>query len=132
EPQHAFVYHNLAVKSTRRVALSEFGGSFSSVLGRIAVYVAFVAIVGATEAAADNLNRLILEQINKMPSGGRYSVSHFATIKLRSAAHFESGKFFVTPTETYTRFWSCATYFVFIKAIEALRDRGRLQLDFAT
>jgi hypothetical protein len=132
EPQHAFVYHNLAVKSTRGVALSEFGTSFSAVFGRIAIYVASVAIFGATQASADNLNRLILEQINKMPSGGRYSVSHFATIKLQSAAHFESGKFFVIPTAPYPSFCSGATYVVFIKAIEALRDQGRLQLDFAT
>ncbi|HEY6111540.1 MAG TPA: hypothetical protein VIV62_03380 [Chthoniobacterales bacterium] len=83
-------------------------------------------------ARADNLNSLILEQVQKMPSGGRYSVSHFATIKLQSAAHFESGKFFVIPTAPYPSFCSGATYIVFIKTIEALRDRGQLQLDFAT
>jgi hypothetical protein len=132
ESQHAFVYHNLAVKSTRGVALIEFGANFSAVFGRIAIYVACVVIFGATQAVADNLNGLILEQINKMPSGGRYSVSHFAAIRLQSAAHFESGKFFVIPTAPYPSFCSGATYIVFIKAIEALRDRGRLQLDFAT
>ena len=83
-------------------------------------------------ARADNLNALILEQVRKMPSGGRYSVSHFATIKLQSAAHFESGKFFVIPTAPYPSFCSGATYIVFIKTLEALRDRGQLQLDFAT
>src|ERR1043166_6362708 len=83
-------------------------------------------------AHADNLNSLVLEQVHKLPSGGRYSVSHFATIKLQSAAHFESGKFFVIPTAPYPSFCSGATYIVFIKTIEALRDRGPLQLDFAT
>lgn len=67
-----------------------------------------------------------------MPNGGHYSVSHFATIKLRSAAHFESGKFFVVPTAPYPSFCSGATYIVFIRTIEALRESGRLQLDFAT
>jgi len=83
-------------------------------------------------AHSENLNALILEQVSKMPSGGRYSVSHFATIKLQSAAHFESGKFFVIPTAPYPSFCSGATYIVFIKTIEALRDSGQLHLDFAT
>ena len=86
----------------------------------------------ATCASADNLNALILEQVQKIPSGGRYSVSHFAKIKLQSAAHFESGKFFVIPTAPYPSFCSGATYLIFIKTLEALRDRGQLQLDFAT
>jgi len=81
--------------------------------------------------AADN-NSLILEQMRKMPSGGKYSVSHFAKIKLQSAAHFESGKFFVIPTAPYPSFCSGATYIVFIKTIETLRDSGQLKLDFAT
>jgi hypothetical protein len=81
---------------------------------------------------AEGLNTLILQQVKKMPAGGRYSVSHFASIKLRSAAHFESGKFFVIPTAPYPSFCSGATYIVFIKTVEALRERGRLELDFAT
>src|SRR5438132_9195943 len=86
----------------------------------------------AQGAPAAGLNSLILEQIQKMPTGGKYSVSHFAKIKLESAAHFESGKFFVIPTAPYPSFCSGATYIVFIKTIEALRDSGQLQLDFAT
>jgi len=86
----------------------------------------------ANTASAGGLNSLILEQMEKMPSGGKYSVSHFAKIKLQSAAHFESGKFFVIPTKPYVSFCSGATYLVFIKTIEELRDRGQLQLDFAT
>jgi hypothetical protein len=83
-------------------------------------------------ASGASLNELILEQIKKMPSGGKYSVSHFAKIKLQSAAHFESGKFFIIPTAPYPSFCSGATYIVFIRTIEALRDRGELHLDFAT
>jgi hypothetical protein len=86
----------------------------------------------ATSVSAADLNNLILEQMRKMPSGGKYSVSHFAKIKLQSAAHFESGKFFVIPTGPYPSFCSGATYIVFIKTIEALRDSGQLKLDFAT
>src|SRR5438067_2926454 len=92
----------------------------------------FCGAILAQTAPAAGLNNLILEQMRKMPSGGKYSVSHFAKIKLQSAAHFESGKFFVIPTKPYVSFCSGATYLVFIKTIEELRDRGELQLDFAT
>jgi hypothetical protein len=93
-----------------------------------------LACIGAFahSASAASLNALILEQVEKMPSGGKYSVSHFATIKLQSAAHFESGKFFVIPSAPYPSFCSGATYVVFIKTIEALRERGELKLNFAT
>ena len=100
---------------------------------RLAALVCLVILALAAEASfAGDYNNLILDQISKMPSGGKYSVSHFAKIKLQSAAHFESGKFFVIPTKPYVSFCSGATYLVFIKTIEALRDRGQLQLDFAT
>jgi len=95
------------------------------------IWLFFAALIAANAAAA-NYNALVLEQMRKMPSGGKYSVSHFAKIKLQSAAHFESGKFFVIPTKPYVSFCSGATYLVFIKTIEELRDRGQLQLDFAT
>src|ERR1700739_2418188 len=90
------------------------------------------AALFAHSASAATYNSLILDQVRKMPSGGKYSVSHFAKIKLQSAAHFESGKFFVIPTAPYPSFCSGATYVIFIKTIEALRDRGNLQLDCAT
>jgi len=80
----------------------------------------------------ENLNSLILEQVKRMPSGGKYSVSHYAKIKLQSAAHFESGKLFAIPKAPYPSFCSGATYLVFLRTIEALRERGQLQLDFAT
>src|SRR5436853_1709373 len=90
------------------------------------------AVSLAVSVNAESYNSLILEQMAKMPSGGKYSVSHVAKIKLQSSAHFESGKFFVAPTKPYVSFCSGATYLVFIKAIEELRDRGQLQLDYAT
>jgi hypothetical protein len=91
-----------------------------------------LAAVFAQSVSAASLNALILDQMSKMPSGGKYSVSHFAKIKLQSAAHFESGKFFVAPTAPYPSFCSGATYIVFVKTIEALRESGQLKLDFAT
>jgi len=79
-----------------------------------------------------NLNRLILEQITQMPRGGSYSASRFATIRLQSAAHFESGKFFILPAAASPSYCSGATYLVFVKTIEAARSAGTLQLDYAT
>lgn len=94
---------------------------------------ALIAVVFAHAhlAQAEDLNGLVLEQVRQMPKGGGYSVSHFAKIKLQAAAHFESGKFFVLPSPNSPSFCSGATYLVFIKTIEALRDRGDLQLEFA-
>jgi hypothetical protein len=79
---------------------------------------------------AGDYNNLVLEQIKQMPQGGRYSVSHFAKIRLQSSAHFESGKFFILPSGP--SFCSGATYLVFIRTIEALRARGEVHLDYAT
>jgi hypothetical protein len=95
------------------------------------VSVAFfgLSVVGSMPA---DLNSLILDQVKKIPSGGKYSVSHFAKIRLQSAAHFESGKFFVIPKAPYPSFCSGATYLVFVRTLETLRERDQLQLDFAT
>jgi hypothetical protein len=87
---------------------------------------------GYAPASAGDLNALILQQVAKMPKGGEYSVSHFAKIRLQSAAHFESGKFFVVPTAPYPSFCSGATYIIFIRTIEALREQEALALDYAT
>lgn len=87
---------------------------------------------GFAQIAPGRFNDLILEQIKQMPTGGRYSASRVATIRLQSAAHFESGKFFVLPDAASPSYCSGATYLVFMKTIEALRARGSLHLDYAT
>jgi hypothetical protein len=99
----------------------------------LAIWVSIV-IVGFTArvSLAGDYNSLILEQIKQMPQGGRYSVSHVAKIRLQSSAHFESGKFFILPSQASPSFCSGATYLVFIRAVEALRAQGQLQLDYST
>lgn len=84
------------------------------------------------QLAPSPLNDLILQQIREMPVGGKYSASRTATIRLQSAAHFESGKFFILPDAASPSYCSGATYLVFMKTIEALRDRGDLQLNYET
>jgi hypothetical protein len=92
-----------------------------------------VALAGSIAAArAHDLNGIILQQVRDMPAGGKYSVGHIAKIRLQSAAHFESGKFFTLPSSASPSFCSGATYLVFIRTIEQLRASGQLQLDFAT
>jgi hypothetical protein len=91
---------------------------------------AFLLILAPMLAAAQSagLNSLILEQIREMPKGGQYAATRVATIRLQSAAHFESGKFFVLPDAASPSYCSGATYLVFLKTIEQLRAEGRLTL----
>lgn len=88
--------------------------------------------LGRAQIAPTKFNDLILQQVQQMPSGGSYSASRVATIRLQTAAHFESGKFFVLPNAASPSYCSGATYLVFMKTIEALRARGALDLDYAT
>jgi hypothetical protein len=87
---------------------------------------------GRAQLAPTKFNDLILQQVQQMPSGGSYSASRVATIRLQTAAHFESGKFFVLPNAASPSYCSGATYLVFMKTIEALRARGALDLDYTT
>ena len=106
--------------------------TYSAVKGVAAwVFIVFVGVTAHVSFAGD-YNSLVLEQIREMPHGGRYSVSHFAKIRLQSSAHFESGKFFILPSQASPSFCSGATYLVFIRTIEALRARGQLNLDYST
>jgi hypothetical protein len=79
-----------------------------------------------------NFNDTILQQINQMPVGGKYSASRVATIRLQAAVHFESGKFFFLPSAASPSYCSGATYLVFMKTIEAARASGSLHLDIGT
>src|SRR5438552_7062316 len=106
--------------------------TYSAVMRRSAsVFLAIVALTAQISFASD-YSSLVLEQIKQMPQGGRYSVSHFAKIRLESSAHFESGKFFILPSAASPSFCSGATYLVFIRTIEVLRARGELHLDYPT
>jgi hypothetical protein len=90
----------------------------------------FSASLSFAQIAPGNFNELILQQVQKIPQGGRYSASRVATIKLQSSAHFESGIFSVLPNAPYPSYCSGATYLVFIKTIEALQEQ--LHLNYAT
>ena len=95
-------------------------------------FIVFVIQALACLSRAGGLNDIVLDEVRQMPAGGNYSASHFATIKLESAAHFESGKFFILPDSASPSYCSGATYLVFLKTIERMRDAGLLDLDYAT
>ena len=105
--------------------------SWARIIATIAILVSPASALFA-QIAPGKYNNLILDQIRAMPTGGHYSASRAATIRLQSAAHFESGIFSVVPDAASPSYCSGATYLVFIKTIEALRARGSLRLDYAT
>lgn len=80
-------------------------------------------------AQTPDINALVLKKVAEMPAGGQYATTRVATIALQSAAHFESGKFFVLPSPSSPSFCSGATYLVFLKTIEEMRRAGLLTLD---
>jgi hypothetical protein len=132
ETQHAFSSSTLCPESQRPLPVADLALTcpFVKTVAGWALIVTFALTMRVS--LADDCNELILEQVKQMPQGGRYSVSSFAKIQLQSAAHFESGKFFILPSAASPSFCSGATYLVFIRTIEALRARGELHLDFAT
>src|SRR5438034_510507 len=104
--------HSMSMLASVTIALGLFGAYLSGVK-RFGVGI-FVGALCVTSSAAfaDDCNAIVLEQISKMPRGGRYSTSHVAKIRLQSSAHFESGKFFFLPAKGPS-FCSGATYQVF-------------------
>jgi hypothetical protein len=98
------------------------------------VFAAFCCAVPSARAqlALSPINELILDQIKEMPTGGKYSVSRTATIRLQSAVHFESGKLLIQPIAAAPSYCSGATYLVFLKVIAALCARGDLRLNDET
>jgi hypothetical protein len=125
------VAHSLLNANPRRVDVQSFTSLLTPVLKRTIVSLLILA-AGAGLASAEDCNALVLQQVRDMPLGGKYAVNHVAKIRLQSAAHFESGKFFVLPSAASPSFCSGATYLVFIRTIEDLRTSGQLHLDFTT
>jgi hypothetical protein len=84
------------------------------------------------QSAPGAINDLIVTEISQMPTGGRYSASSAASNRLRAAAQLQSGKFVIQPEIASPSYCSGATYLVFLKTIEALRNYNALQLEPAT
>lgn len=97
-------------------------------LAGAAAFLCSGAANGQATAEIPVINKVILEQVAKMPLGGKYAANHLATIRLAGAAHFEQGKFFIVPEGAAPSYCSGATYLVLLKTIEELRRNAGLQL----
>jgi hypothetical protein len=119
-------------RATFEFYLSPVGLKNLSAILATATLIFWTALPVFGQIAPGKYNSVILDQIRAMPTGGQYSASRTATIRLQSAAHFESGIFSVVPDAASPSYCSGATYLVFIKTIETLRSRGALSLNYAT
>lgn len=83
------------------------------------------ASVPPAAATLPAFNRVVLSQIATMPSLGGYAVSHAASVNLAGAVRLDPGRLTVEPAGARPSYCSGATYLVFLKAINVLRDMGQ-------
>lgn len=81
---------------------------------------------------AEDLNRLVLEQIRTVPRGGGYAVTSTASQRLRQSVSVDRGHLLVAPQIARPSYCSGATYLVLLKTLTALEAQGRLTLSPAT
>ena len=74
------------------------------------------------------VNRLILNEISSMPSGGRYSTSAAANHALQGAVTTSSEILRVDGFHAVPSYCSGATYLVFLKTLSALQSNHQLSL----
>ena len=79
------------------------------------------------------LNQLVLSAIQSMPREGGYAANGPAIVRLAAAVRVTNrgtadAKFEISPARTAPTFCSAATYLVFLKAVETLRERREISL----
>ena len=85
----------------------------------------FASAVGAVPvSAAAPYNNLILAQIETMPQNGGYSAGHEATQRLDGSVQLGSETLHIDAAQAQPSYCSGATYLVFLKAVDALAERG--------
>ena len=77
------------------------------------------------------MNALVLAQIKTMPRGGEYSAGAEASARLRRATESGEGRLRIAAERATPSYCSGATYLVFLKVVDALHQRGKLELDEA-
>ncbi len=85
----------------------------------------------AVNAAAGDLNTIILQSLQGMPRGGMYSVSRLAFDGLGRSILLGERGLTVDAGQAQPSFCSGATYLVFAQVIERLQREGALNLDRA-
>jgi hypothetical protein len=85
--------------------------------------------VGADSSALvlSSINRVILEVIAKMPTGGDYRASSESIQKLEAAIKKDGDRLSVDPTFAKPSFCSSATYLVFVSALTELCNGGQIR-----
>jgi hypothetical protein len=76
---------------------------------------------------SSDVNKLIVEVINKMPTGGDYSASSTSIQKLESAIRAEGNHLTVNTAVAKPSFCSAATYLVFVSALKELNERRHME-----
>lgn len=100
---------------------------------KIILVLCLLAAAGAPAQTIPDINRLVLARIATMPVGGAYAASHDASLRLQGAARLAGdGRLLLQPEAAAPTYCSGATYLVFLGVIQALRDRGVLELDEET
>lgn len=82
----------------------------------------------ATPEAEPPWNAAILEAIDRIPSGGGYSVRSVARDALQSAVAWEAGKPAILPSAAQPSFCSGATYLAWVIALAQEQRAGRVAL----
>jgi hypothetical protein len=73
-----------------------------------------------------DLNRLVLNAVGRMPTGGRYSTTAQANQRLAAAVRLESTGLTLSPSLAQPSYCSGATYQVFLEVVSQLNQRGGL------
>ncbi len=77
-------------------------------------------------------NRLVLNAVGRMPTGGRYSTSAQANQRLAASVRLDAGNLMLAPDLARPSYCSGATYQVFVTVVDALIRRGSVALDTPT
>jgi hypothetical protein len=79
-------------------------------------------------AEVPTINRVVLNSIESMPSGGTYQTTVAATRALQSAARASDGRLILSPEQAKPSYCSGATYLVFLDTLQRLAKRYRYSL----
>lgn len=88
------------------------------------------ALLSASAVFAD-FNRIILEEVRRMPAGGGYATNLQAHAALASSVEVEESVH-IRPEAAKPGYCSGATYLVFLKTLESLQQNGTISLSRKT
>lgn len=96
----------------------------------VAMTPCFMHPASADDNSLPPLNRLVIESVEQMPTGGGYSPSIAANRALGQAVGTRDGMLSVNPSHATPSYCSGATYLVFLKTLSSLQQ-SRNQLDLS-